>query len=307
MARAQRGERVPRIAVLMGGASSDRIWQGYVAAVRDGLAKLGWIEGRSLRIELRFGESDVNHIHAQAAELVSLAPEVILTSSGEAARAMQQETHTIPIVGVPVPVNMVRNIARPEGNITGFPILYPSIGSKWVELIKEVAPHLNRIALLFDPDTSRSDYSSSARAAARLLGVKVIDTPFRDDAELELAIDALAAEPDGGVIVRPGATTATRDNRQSILLLATRHRLPVIHWDKTYPVEDGLMSYGSDFNDLHARAALYVDRILRGARVSDLPVQYPTKFELTVNLKAARAIGLAIPETLLVTADEVIQ
>jgi putative tryptophan/tyrosine transport system substrate-binding protein len=309
-ARAQQGERVRRIGVLIGGAGSDPVWQGYVAVIREELATLGWVENRNLLIDLRFGDSDANRIRAQAAELVGLAPEVILTASGTAARATQQATQKIPIIAVGVPTAMLPNIARPGGNITGFPILYPSIGSKWLELLKEVAPRLTRVAFLSNADLSggaAGDYLPSIEAAAKVLGAKVIDTPFRDVDELEHAIEAFAAEPNGGLIIRPSAGTATYDSRQSILRLATLYRLPVIHWDKSYPAEGGLMSYGSNFGDLHRRAASYVDRILRGAKVIDLPAQYPTKFDLVINLKAAKTIGLAIPESFLPRADEVIE
>jgi putative tryptophan/tyrosine transport system substrate-binding protein len=313
MALAQQTVRVQRIAVLMGGAADDPVWRSYVAAFRDGLARLGWTEGYNLRTELRFGESDANHMRARTAELVGLAPDVIFASSAAAARAAQQETQTIPIVGVGIAATTVQNIARPEGNVTGFPILYPSIGSKWLELLKEVAPHVIRVAWLFNPQTSFISPAgggilvSSFKTAAPAFGVKAIDMPFDNAAQLESAVDAFATEPNGGVIVNPSAATSTRDNRQSILLLAARYRLPVVHWDHAYPAEGGLMSYGSDFEHLHRQAAAYVDRILRGAQVIDLPVQYPTKFKLVVNLKAAKAIGLSISETFLVRTDEVIE
>jgi putative tryptophan/tyrosine transport system substrate-binding protein len=311
-ARAQQTLRLRRIAALMGGAADDPVWRTYVAAFRDGLAKLGWTEGHNLRTVLRFGDSDANHMHARAAELVSLAPDVIFTSSAAATLAAQQKTQTIPIVGVGIGQAMVQNIARPQGNLTGFPILYPSIGSKWLELLKAVAPHIIKVAWLFNPQTNTATAGnatilSSFKEAAPAFGVKAIDLPFDNVAGLESAVDAFAIEPSGGVIVSPSAATSTRDNRQSILLLATRHRLPVVHWDHTYPAEGGLMSYGSDFEHLHRQAADYVDRILRGAQVVDLPVQYPTKFKLVVNLKAAKTIGLSIPETFLVRTDEVIE
>jgi putative ABC transport system substrate-binding protein len=298
----------------MGGAADDPVWRSYVAAFRDGLAKLGWTEGHNLQTELRFGDSDVNHMRAQAAELVGLAPDVIFTSSAAATFAAQQKTQRIPIVGVGIAATTVQNIARPEGNVTGFPILYPSIGSKWLELLKEVAHYVARVGWVFNPQTSTTSItltggvlSTSFKAVAPALGVKAIDVPFDNAAGLESAVDAFATEPNGGLIVNPSAATSTRDHRQSIMLLATRHRLPVIHWDHTYPAEGGLMSYGSDFEHLHRQAATYVDRILRGAQVVDLPVQYPTKLKLVVNLKAAKAIGLSIPETVLVRTDEVIE
>jgi putative ABC transport system substrate-binding protein len=322
-ARAQQPERVRHIGVLMGGADGDPVWQAYVAAFRDELAKLGWIENRNLRIDLRFGDSDANRMRAYAAELVKLTPEVILTVSGAAAQAVQRETMTIPIVAVGLRAGdsgasaLAGSIARPKGNVTGFPILYGSIGGKWLELLKELAPHVARVALIMNPDVTApldsmepaqsTTYATSIEAAAQALGVKAINSPFRDPAELQRTIDAFAVEPNGGLIVSPSIATGTRDNRQLILSLAAQHGLPTIHWDKAYPVEGGLMSYGSDMVDLHRRSASYVDRILRGAKVSDLPVQYPTKFELIINLKTAKALGLTIPQSLRATADEVIE
>ena len=322
MARAQQTERMRRIGVLMGGAEGDPVWQAYVAAFRDELAKSGWIEDRNLHIDLRFGDSDANRISAQAAELVKLAPEMILAVSGAAAQAVQRETVTISIVAVGLRAGdsgasaLAGSIARPEGNVTGFPILFGSIGGKWLELLKAVAPRVARVALIINPDVTasldltkpaQSTYAGSIEVAAQTLGVRAINTPFRNATELRRAIDAFAAEPDGGLIISPSIATGTRDNRQLILSLAAEHRLPTIHWDKAYPVEGGLMSYGSDMIDLHRRSASYVDRILRGAKVSELPVQYPTKFELVINLKTAKALGLTIPQDIQATADEMIE
>jgi putative tryptophan/tyrosine transport system substrate-binding protein len=312
-ARAQQGARVRRVGQLMGGAGNDHV---NTTAFREGLASFGWIEGRNLRIDLRYGDGDPVRIRAHAAELVSLAPEVILASSPAACRAVQQHTQTIPIVvAVDSPgASGVQNIARPEGNTTGFPSLYYSIGGKWLELLKEVAPRLARVALVFNPDTSLSaalapgtGYFAAIEAAAPVLGVQTISMPFHSPTDLDREVEAFAAEPNSAIIVIPGAGTNTPDIRQSILLLAARLGLPTIHWDKTYPAEGGLMSYGTDQIDLHRRAASYVDRLLRGAKVSELPVQYPTKFDLVVNLRAARAIGLTIPEAFLPRADELIE
>jgi putative tryptophan/tyrosine transport system substrate-binding protein len=322
IARAQQAERMRRIGVLMGGAEADPVWQAYVAAFREELAKLGWIEDRNLRIDLLFGDGDANRMSAHAAELVKLNAEVILTTSGAALQAVQRETGTIPIVAVGLRAGdsgasaLAGSIARPKGNVTGFPILYGSIGGKWLELLKAVAPRVARVALIINPDVTapleltepaKSTYAASIEAAAQALGVKAINLPFRDATELKRAIDDFAAEPNGGLIVSPSVATGTRDNRQLILSLATQHGLPTIHWDKAYPVEGGLMSYGSDMVDLHRRSASYVDRILRGAKVGDLPVQYPTKFDLVINPKTAKALGLTIPQSLIATADIVIE
>jgi putative ABC transport system substrate-binding protein len=308
----QQRERPRRIGVLIGGDSRDPAAQSYLAAFRDALAKLGWIEGRNLQIDLRFAEGDVDRIRASASEVVSLAPEVIFVTTGVATRMLKQETQSIPIVfaGASVGGDIVQNIARPEGNITGFQILYPSIGGKWLELLKEAAPYLTRVAVIAGATgaTAGANYLPAIEAAARALRLKTVATAlFRDSTELERAVESFAAEPNGGLIVLPSTGTSTRDNRQLILLLAAKHGLPVIHFDKPFPAEGGLMSYGSDFTDLNRRAVGYVNRILHGGNVNELPVQFPTKFELVVNRKAARVIGLAIPETFLVRADELIE
>jgi hypothetical protein len=202
------------------------------------------------------------------------------------------------------------NAARPGGNLTGFASLYDSIAGKWVELLKEAAPRVERIGVVFsraDALAFASTYQPSIEAAAQALSVPLVSTPFRNAVELEQGASAFAAKPNGGLVVIPGVATATRDSRQTILLLAARNRVPVIHWDKPYPAEGGLMSYGSDFGDLYRRAAAYIDRILRGAKVSELPVEFPTRFELVINLKTAKALGHIIPPNLLALADEVIE
>jgi putative ABC transport system substrate-binding protein len=323
VARAQQTGDVRRVGVLMGGAAGDPTWQAYVSTLRNALADLGWVEGRNLRIDIRFGEGDISRMNTDAAELVRLAPEVIVTVSGAAMQAMQRETQTIPIVAVGLRAGdsgasaLPGTIARPNGNVTGFPILYGSIGGKWLELLKELAPDIDRVALISAPDVTAppdlaahsptASYTRTIEAAAQAMGVKVIDLPFRDTRELTRKMIAFAAEPNGGVIITPSVATATRDNREALLSLASQHRLPVIHWDRAYPLEGGLMSYGSDMIDLHRRSAAYVDRMLRGAKVNDLPVQYPTKFELLINGKTVKALGLTIPRSLLTTADEVIE
>jgi putative ABC transport system substrate-binding protein len=224
---------------------------------------------------------------------------------------VQEQTRTIPIVFAGPSNVIVKNEARPEGNITGFPISYPSIAGKWVELLKEVDPRLTRIALIDSPNTlptaTGSSYILSIERAGPALAVKTIDAPFHGATELERAIDGFAVQPDGGLIVLPSAATSVRENRDLVRRLAAQYRLPAIHWDNSYPEEGGLMSYGSNYEELHRRAATYVDRILRGAKVSELPVERPTKFELIINLKAAKAIGLDIPPALLALADQVIE
>jgi putative tryptophan/tyrosine transport system substrate-binding protein len=311
-ARAQQGERMRRVGVLMDWSEHDVVRAYDVAVFREALVQLGWIEGRNLQIVLRFGESDPDQMRARAAEIVGLMPEVILTGAGASTRAVEQATRTIPIVAAAAgeATFAATKFNRPEGNLTGFAILYPSIAGKWLQLLKEIAPNLVGVALVFDPSVAgagNSDYRAAAEAAAKALGLKTTDAPFRDAADLERAIDAFALEPNGGLIALPSASTGTRDIRQSIVMNAARHRMPAIHFDRNFSAEGGLMSYGSDILALYPRAASYVDRILRGDRVSDLPIQFPTKFTLTINLAAAKAMGLTIPEAFLLRADEVIE
>jgi putative ABC transport system substrate-binding protein len=315
-AQAQQFGRIRHVGALIGGPASDPITQGYANAFREGLAKLGWIEGRNLRLDLRFASGEPDRIRAIAGEMVRLQPEVIFVSTGTPTRAVQQATKTIPIVFAGPgsdPTNVsVQSIARPEGNITGFPILYPSVAGKWVELLKETDARITQVALVTNPEAQANRIAGAGffdfiAAAASALGVKVISVPMVGGTEFEHAIDAFAAEPNWALVALPSTYTASRNSRQLMFLLAGKHRLPAIHWDKSYPAESGLMSFGSDFADLHRRAASYIDRILNGAKVSELPVQYPTKFDLVINLRAANAIGLTVPATLRARADEIIE
>jgi putative ABC transport system substrate-binding protein len=307
-ARAQQGEKVRRIGVLVGGAEDNSNTRANLAALGDGLAKLGWIEGRNLRIDLRFTLSDPTRMRAYAVELVSLAPDVIVTSSRPATTAVQEQTKSIPIVFTagndPVSNGLLQNIARPEGNTTGFTSTVDSLIGKWLALLKEAAPHVTRVALVFNPQTVNAGYFGSIEAAAPLPGVQAIKTPVRDPLELVRAIDAFAAEPNGGLLVVP---VLPEDSYQMLHRVAAQHRLPAIHSNRGRVVDGGLMAYGTDFPDIYSRAAAYVDRILRGTKVSELPVQSPTKFELVVNLKTAKALGLTIPEGFLLRADELIE
>jgi len=301
-ARAQQEEKVRRIGVLAG-----TIEPTWLAALRDGLAKLGWIEGHNLRIDLRFTLADPARMRADAVELVSLAPDVIVTTNRPGTAAVQEQTKTIPIVFTagndPVSNGLLQNIARPEGNTTGFSSTVDSLLGKRLELLKEAAPHITRVALVFDPQTVNVGFFPSIEAAAPLLDVQAIKTPVRDPLELVRAIDAFAAEPNGGLLVVP---VLPEDSYKMLHLVAAQHRLPAI--DSTRPkVADGLMTYAVDFSDIYRRAAAYVDRILRGTKVSELPVQSPTKFELVINLKTAKALGLTLPPSLLARADEVIE
>ena len=308
-ARAQQGDRVRRIAVLLGGAFTEH--NSNFAAFQEELAKLGWIEGRNLWIDVRAGANDPNRIRAFAVELVGLAPDAIVTSNLLSTRAMQQQTQSIPIIftgvgGEPVAVGVVGSIARPDGNATGFTNLFNSISGKWVELLKRTAPHVTRIALVFNPAATPRPpmgYIAAAEAAATALEVRSVRIPIGNDLELVRAIDAFGSEENGGLVVLPPGAV----NFNLLTSLAAEHQLPTIFYDRRFIAGGGLMSYGSITADLFRGAASYVDRILRGAKVSELPVQYPTKFELVINLKAAKAIRLTIPQSVLASADEVIE
>jgi putative ABC transport system substrate-binding protein len=311
-ARAQQGGRVRRVGVLASGDEGDPFQKGNLAALWEGLAKLGWVEGRNLRIDLRYAAGDRDRIRTYAAELVSLAPDVIVTTFTEATIAVQQQTKAIPIVftagGDPVVGGVVQNIARPEGNATGFSTFEPSFAGKWLQLLKEAAPHLTRVALLFSTELSSTvgpAYISVIEAAAPAFAVQTIKMPIRDALDIVRAIDAFAAEPNGGLLVLPPFPRGAI--RETTFRLAAQHRLPTISYSRDYAAAGGLMSYGTDLTDQHRRAATYVDRLLRGAKVNELPVQFPTRFELVVNNKTAKAIGLVIPEIFLVRADHVIE
>ena len=307
-ARAQQGERMRRIGVLSAASEDD---QAGLANLRAVLAQLGWVEGRNLQIDLRFGSEDTGRFRTYEAELVSLAPEAIITDTAATTRAVQQKTQTIPIVitaaGDPVRIGLVKSLARPEGNITGISNLFSSIGSKWLELLKEAAPGIERVGLVVNPQllAAGSSYLPTIEEEAQTLRIRTIEVPYRDPFDLVRAIDEFATAPKGGLIILP--PTPTVANRQTIFRLAAQHRLPTIYWSRQLAAEGGLLAYGSVAADRLRRAASFVDRILRGAKVSDLPIEFPTKFELAVNLKTAKAIGLTVPPSLLARADEVIE
>jgi putative ABC transport system substrate-binding protein len=307
-ARAQQPERMRRIGNLQSGSEDDPVTQANLTAWQQELTKLGWVEGRNLRVDLRYTGGDPVRMHTRAAELLSFGPDVTLVGQA-GTRVMQQHTRTTPIVfvqvGDPVANGLVGSLARPEGNTTGITNLYASIAGKWVELLREAVPRVVRVAVVFNPNTAPESYLISVEAAASALGVPAIRTPVRNPLDVVRALDAFAAEPNGGLIgVPPFGTAATRD---MIIEVAAQHRLPSIYNSRFEAAAGGMMAYGTDGVDLYRRAASYVDRLLRGAKVSELPVQYPTKFELVVNLKAAKAIGLTIPESFLLRADEVIE
>jgi putative tryptophan/tyrosine transport system substrate-binding protein len=300
-----------RIGVLMGFAESDHEAQSWVAAFREELQKLGWTEGRNIEIDTRWATADVESMQRFAKELVTLQLDLILTSSTPATAAMLQQTRTTPVIFVwvadPVGSGFVASLARPGGNVTGFTPLEGSLGGKWVELLKEIAPHVARVTLLFNPAmaTFIEGYLNSFKATAASLGVEAILAPVHDMSELESVIAAQARESNGGVIVIPDAFTIV--HRAEITLLAARYRVPAVYWSRFFAELGGLISYGSDSIDEYRRTASYADRILKGAKPSELPVQAPVKFELLINLKTAKALGLNVPIPLLDRADEVIE
>jgi len=307
---AQQGERMRRIGVLMPWDENDPEGKLRYSAFTQALVDLGWTDGRNVRMDLRWAGGDVNRIRALAQELVGLQPDIILTSATAATVALQRETRTIPIVfasmGDPVALSIVAQLDRPSGNITGFANLEASLGAKWLELLAEIAPGLKRAAIMFNPDTApASAYVSSLETAARSLKVVPIIVPVHSDVEIEDAIIALGREPGGGLIVISEVFTLA--HRVSIILAAARNNVPAIYWQSVFARDGGLLSYGIDQADNFRRAATYVDRILRGAKPAELPVQLPTKFEMVVNLKTAKALGLAVPPLLLAIADEVIE
>jgi putative ABC transport system substrate-binding protein len=302
-------ERVRRVGLLTFAAENDPVTTTRLTAFRDGLADAGWVEGRNLHIDYRFGNADPARLRSYADELVKLAPDVIVTGAAPATRAVQQFTKTIPIVFIEVTnevgYGLSGRLARPDDNATGITNLYLAIGTRWLELLREAAARLDRVALLFNPEFDSRSYMAAIEAAAATYDVKVVELPARNTGEIERGIDQFAAHPNGGLLVVPPAPTFT--DVQLIFRLATRHRLPAIYPTRGFAAEGGLMAYGPISADLFRTAATYVDRILHGAKPSELPVQFPTKFDLVVNLKAARAIGLESPPSLVARAAEVIE
>jgi putative ABC transport system substrate-binding protein len=309
-AQAQQRDRVRRIGVLTWGDENDPLSKTYVSAFTKALADSGWIDGRNVRMDLRMYGDNTNRIRAVAQELVGLQPDVILTGGTLATAALQQETRTIPIVfanvGDPVPSGIVARLDRPSGNITGFANMETTLGGKWLEMLSEIAPGLKRAAIMFNPDTSQASvYMPSFETAARSLKIVPINAPVHSDAEIETAIVALGREPGSGLVVMPDIFGDV--HRASIISAAARNNIPAVHPLSAFAKDGGLLSYGTDRVDVFRRAATYVDRILRGAKPGDLPVQFPTKFEMVVNLKTAKALGLTVPPSIMLRADEVIE
>jgi putative ABC transport system substrate-binding protein len=309
--RAQQAKRVSRVAVLHGSAERDPVGQSSLNAFREGLAALGWASGLNVQIDVRWTNMEVNEIRRLARELLDLHPDVVFASTTPSVNAIFSENHDIPIVFAavtdPVAQGLVETLARPGRRITGFTVFEPEIGTKWMQVIKEIAPETTRAAIIFNPDTAPyyGLYKRSIEAAGASLAVKAIEAPVHSRANIEAAISMLAREPAGAVIALPDAFLDV--HRDLIIAGAANYRLPAVYHFKFYATDGGLISYGVDLIDMYRRAAGYVDRILRGEKPGDLPVQHPTKFELVINLKTAKALGLTIPETLLATADEVIQ
>jgi len=310
-AHAQQAGPVKRVGIFSG-FPNDAEGQIRVKAFTDKLAALGWVDGRNVRLEYIWASRDVDEARARtlAAGMVGTAPDVILAMTTPALTALRQETRTIPIVFVqvtdPVDGGFVQSLARPGGNITGFSSFEVSVGGKWLELLKEAMPSLARVLVLLNPgNNSIRALLSMIESVAPMAKVPVSSAGVHNAAEIETALSTFGKEPNGGVIVLPDPVTTT--HRELIAALAVQHRLPTIHAFRFFPTSGGLMSYGPDISEYYRQAATYVDRILKGAKPADLPVQNPVKYELIVNLKTAKALGLTIPEIFLVRADEVIE
>jgi putative tryptophan/tyrosine transport system substrate-binding protein len=310
-ARAQQGEQLRRIAVFMDLAEGDPEGQARVAALKRGLQDLGWTEGRNLRIESRWAAGEAARMKPLAEELVSLAPEVIVSSGAPTLAALQQATRTIPLVfgqiAEPVAAGFVDSLSRPGGNITGFSSFEYAMGGKWLGTLKEMVPNIVRVAVLRDPGSGVGAIGvlGAIQAVMPSFALPLTITSGRDAAEFERVIDAFANEPNGGVIVLPAPNTIRY--RQAIIASVARHRIPTIYPYRFFVKDGGLISYGIVPPDVFRRAAAYVDAILKGTKPSDLPVQQPTKFEMVINLTTAKALGVTVPPTLLARADEVIE
>jgi len=309
-ARAQQRERAPRIGVLIGTAADDAIGQARMAAFLQGLGQLDWMVGRNVRMDIRWTAADADQARGYAAELVGLAPDVILASSGSVVGPLRRLTRTIPIVFTetsdPVGAGFVESLARPGGNVTGFLTFEYGLGAKWLELLKQIAPSVTQVAVLRDAAIpSGTGQWGAIQSVAPSFGVELRATDLHDAGEIERAITSFARSPNSGMILT--ASAYSLQHRKLIISLALRHKLPTVYFLRGFVADGGLISYGSDTIDLHRRAASYVDRILKGEKPADLPVQAPTKFELVINLGTAKALGLDIPPTLLARADEVIE
>ena len=310
-AHAQQPDGTRLIGVLMGFAESDPIAQSRLMTFRDALTKLGWTEGSNLRIELRWGADDPKMMRTFAKDLVDLRPDTILAHSLLGAASVQRESRTIPIVFVsvsdPIGSGFVASLARPGGNLTGLLYYEASIVSKWLSMLKEMAPRLTRAALLANPRTAPYDYFlRTAEATAPSLAIEIVASRVENTADVENAFESVARVPDGGLVIPPDSTMLR--NRNLIVALAARYRLPSVYYDRSFVTAGGLMSYClADPGELFQQAASYIDRILRGEKPGEIPVQAPTKYSTVVNIKTAKALGIAVPPSLMVAADEVIE
>ena len=310
-ARAQQSGQVRRVGVLVGYAESDLMAQHRISAFQRGLQELGWREGHNIRLDVRFAAADPDRMRAYATELVGMVPDVILAQTTPITAALLRQSRTIPIVFVivsdPVGSGFIESLARPGRNATGFVNLESTLVEKWVELLKEIAPKVSRAAMMFNPDTApfAGYYMRPFEAAARSLAIEPIGAPVRDEADIERTIAGLAQDAKGGLVIMTDIYTLT--HREPINRLTAHYRVPAVNSTTAITREGGLLTYGVDTIDLFRRAAPYVDRILKGAKPGELPVQVPTKFEMVVNLKTAKALGLDVPPMLLARADEVIE
>jgi putative ABC transport system substrate-binding protein len=310
MARAQQGERVRRIGALHSGAADDPIGQARNTAFLQRLNELGWTEGRNLRIDIRWPAADADQIRRYAAELVALEPDVILATGSATVGPLLQATRSIPIVFAivpdPVGAGYVNSLARPGGNATGFISFEYGIGAKWLELLKEIAPGVTRVAVMRDPAISAGiGLFGAIQSVAPSLGLEASTINVRDAGEIEHAVTTFARSANGGLIITGSALAVL--HRRLIIALAARHKLAAVYFERGFVADGGLISYGANFVAQYRQAAGYVDRILKGEKPADLPVQAPTKYELAINLKTAKALGLTVPPSLLTRADEVIE
>ena len=309
-ARAQQGQRVRRIGVLMHAAAEDPVWQARFGAFLQALAVLGWTIGRNVHIDTHWGTPNAAELRKHAAEIAALAPDIILAGGSSTVEPLLQATRTVPIVFTlgndPVGSGFVDSLARPGGNATGFMSMEFSMAGKWLELLKQIAPGVTRVAVLRDTSQAFAiSLFATIQAVAPPLGVEVIPINMRNATEIEQSVGTFARSPNGGLI--PVSSAAALRHRELILTLAARHKLPAAYWDRFFVTAGGLMSYGPDLVDQFRQAAGCVDRILKGEKPADLPVQAPTKFELVINLKTAKALGIDVPATVLARADEVIE
>jgi putative ABC transport system substrate-binding protein len=305
-ARAQQLDHVRRIGVLFGPEDDPQV-NAQLAAFRYGLEKLGWSEGRNVQIEYRFASATIDRTQVLASELIAWQPDVIFADSTRYTAALQRQTRTIPIVfnGVADPIGsgFIASLARPGDNLTGLMLYEASVAGKWLAMLKEIAPRLTRVALIYSP--KNTFHLHAAEALAPSLAIEPVPSPVENAADIEHAIESFARVPNGGLMLTPDLATFV--HRDLIITLATRYRLPAVYPRREWVMDGGLMSYGTDRIDTYRQAASYVDRILRGAKPADLPVQAPVKYETFVNLKTAKALGLTVPHGLLVAADEVIE